>query len=79
MKGDTMKVNAISSVGKHIKPNKLSDFPITREEALANLLGQSDKDFVSITKNKTKKATETEKVPADFVEKAKKFFPNIFG
>ena len=74
-----MKVNAISSVEKHIKPTKLADFPTTRDEALANLLGQSDKDLILITKNETKKAQSTEKVPADFVEKAKKFFSNIFG
>lgn len=79
MKGDTMKVNAISSVEKHIKPNKLAGFPTTHDEAIANLLGQSDKDFVTMSRNNAKKLLETEKTPADFVEKAKKFFSNIFG
>lgn len=79
MKGDAMKVNAISSVEKHIKPTKLADFPTTRDEALANLFGQSDKDFVTMSRNNAKKLLETEKTPADFVEKAKKFFSNIFG
>lgn len=74
-----MKVNAISSVEKHIKPTKLADFPTTRDEALANLFGQSDKDFVTMSRNNAKKLLETEKTPADFVEKAKKFFSNIFG
>ena len=74
-----MKVNAISSVEKHIKPTKLADFPTTRDEALANLFGQSDKDFVTMSRNNAKKLPETEKTPADFVEKAKKFFSNIFG
>ena len=46
-----MKVNAISSVEKHIKPNKLAGFPTTHDEAIANLLGQSDKDFISITRS----------------------------
>ena len=79
MKGDAMKVNAISSVEKHIKPTKRADFPTTRDEALANLFGQSDKDFVTMSRNNAKKLLETEKTPADFVEKAKKFFSNIFG
>ena len=74
-----MKVNAISSVEKHIKPTKLADFPTTRDEALANLFGQSDKDFVTMSRNNAKKLLETEKTPADFVENAKKFFSNIFG
>ena len=74
-----MKVNAISSVEKHIKPNKLAGFPTTHDEAIANLLGQSDKDFISITRSEAKKAPATEKVPTDFVEKSKKFFSNIFG
>ena len=74
-----MKVNAISSVEKHIKPTKLADFPTTRDEALAHLFGQSDKDFVTMSRNNAKKLLETEKTPADFVENAKKFFSNIFG
>ncbi len=79
MKGDTMKVNAISSIEKHVKSNKLAGFPTTYNEAISSLLGQSDKDYIMLAKKEVRKASKSNKLPADFVERAKKFFSNVFG
>ena len=73
MKGDTMKVNAISSIEKHIKPAKLVNFPKTHDEALVNLFGQSDKDYFNLT-HASKPENSIEKPLITFAEGFKNFF-----
>ncbi len=68
-----MKVNAISFTSKtpKIRVNK-----IAYNKALAEALGQSDKDYMMLTK-KTK--TETPIAPEKLIENAKKFFSQVLG
>lgn len=71
-----MKVNTISIAEKRVQ-SKLANFPKTYNEAMANLLGQSDSDFVMLTQKKVKTAQNT-KVDKNFIESAKKFFSDVF-
>lgn len=68
-----MEVNAISFTSRtpKMKVNKKA-----YQKALAEAFGQSDKDYMMLTK-KTK--TETPITPEKFIENAKKFFSQVLG
>lgn len=68
-----MKVNPIAFTGKTLKPEQAKKLS---QKALAEIFGQSDKDYISLTKST--KATKT-KDSEEFIERAKKFFSNVFG
>lgn len=70
-----MEVKAVSFMAKMPKTPKIDKMQPEYRKALQDLLGQSDKDYLSLQKgNKAK----TESKPDDFVKNAKKFFSNIF-
>lgn len=67
-----MNVKAISFTAKTPKVQNTKAYKKAIEEAL----GQSDRDYFSMTK-KTKSQPQTNQT--DFIETAKKFFSNMFG
>lgn len=69
-----MEVKAISFTGKtqQINPAKARK---AYNDALANILGQSNKDYFAISKKTTQKP---QNISEDFLKKAKKFFSHVF-
>lgn len=68
-----MKVNPIAFTGKNLKPEQAKKLS---QKVLAEIFGQSDKDYILLTKRT--KAAKT-KDSEEFTERAKKFFSNVFG
>ncbi len=68
-----MEVNAISFTAKtpKLRPNKKA-----YQKALEEAFGQSDKDYIILSK---KAKSQTPVVTEKFVQEAKKFFSGILG
>lgn len=67
-----MEVKAISFAGK---TPKVTQTQKAYNKAMEEIFGQSDKDYFSITKQvKTSEYIN----PKDFIQKARKFFVNVF-